>query len=69
VRDGRARAMTGQSQAGRPAGCLIDGEFFSDLGTRSIALVQLGFDAPHVIYADGMELSVPALKVPAVAVA
>lgn len=69
VRDWRAKALAGQSQAVLPAGCLIDGEYITDLGARPMTLVQLGFDAPHVIYADGMELSVPAMKTTAIAVA
>ncbi|MEO0389357.1 MAG: Hint domain-containing protein [Pseudomonadota bacterium] len=61
VRDWRAKSIAGQNQAVLPAGCLIDGDQITDLGTRPMVLIQLGFDAPHVIYADGMELSVPAL--------
>ncbi|WP_223274980.1 Hint domain-containing protein [Tateyamaria sp. syn59] len=61
VRDWRARAMRGAAQAVMPAGCLIDGEFITSLGPRQMTLVRLGLDAPHVIYADGLELSVPAM--------
>ncbi|MBM2292903.1 Hint domain-containing protein [Sulfitobacter pseudonitzschiae] len=61
VRDWRAKALAGATQAVLPAGCLIDGEFITDLGVRTMTLIQLGFDAPHVVYADGMELSVPAM--------
>ncbi|MFX4298319.1 MULTISPECIES: Hint domain-containing protein [Roseobacteraceae] len=61
VRDWRAKALVGASQAVLPAGCLIDGEFITDLGVRNLSLIQLGFDAPHVVYADGLELSVPAM--------
>ncbi|MCR8825686.1 Hint domain-containing protein [Pseudosulfitobacter koreensis] len=61
IRDWRARALAGAAQAVLPAGCLIDGEFITDLGVRTMTLIQLGFDAPHVIYADGLELSVPAM--------
>ncbi len=62
VRDWRAKALAGATQAVLPAGCLVDGEYITDLGERRMSLVQLGFDAPHVIYADGLELSVPALS-------
>ncbi|MEL6452757.1 MAG: Hint domain-containing protein [Pseudomonadota bacterium] len=61
VRDWRAKALRGAAQAVMPAGCLIDGEFITSLGLREMTLVRLGFDAPHVIYADGLELSVPAM--------
>ncbi|UOA26814.1 Hint domain-containing protein [Pseudosulfitobacter sp. DSM 107133] len=61
IRDWRAKALAGAAQAVLPAGCLIDGEFITDLGLRNMLLVQLGFDAPHVVYADGLELSVPAM--------
>lgn len=67
VRDWRAKALAGQAQAVLPAGCLIDGEFITDLGERPMTLVQLAFDAPHVIYADGMEMLIPALDISAAA--
>ncbi|KIC51083.1 Hint domain-containing protein [Tateyamaria sp. ANG-S1] len=62
VRDWRARAMRGAAQAVMPAGCLIDDEFITSLGPRQMTLVRLGFEAPHVVYADGLELSVPAMR-------
>jgi len=61
VRDWRAKALRGAAQAVMPAGCLIDNEFVTSLGQREMTLVRLGFDAPHVVYADGLELSVPAM--------
>lgn len=61
VRDWRAKALRGAAQAVMPAGCLIDDEFITSLGPRDMTLVRLGFDAPYVIYADGLELSVPAM--------
>jgi Hint domain-containing protein len=61
VRDWRARALRGAAQAVMPAGCLIDDEFITSLGWREMTLVRLGFDAPYVVYADGLELSVPAM--------
>ncbi|WP_299041033.1 Hint domain-containing protein [uncultured Tateyamaria sp.] len=61
VRDWRARALRGAAQAVMPAGCLIDDEFITSLGPREMTLVRLGFEAPHVVYADGLELSVPAM--------
>ena len=62
IRDWRARAMHGAAQAVIPAGCLVDDEFVTSLGLREMTLVRLGFEAPHVIYADGLELSVPAMS-------
>ncbi|WP_299657295.1 Hint domain-containing protein [uncultured Tateyamaria sp.] len=61
VRDWRAQALRGAAQAVMPAGCLIDDEFIISLGSREMTLVRLGFEAPHVVYADGLELSVPAM--------
>jgi hypothetical protein len=63
VRDWRAKALRGATQAVVPAGCLIDDEFITALGPREMTLVRLGFEAPHVVYADGLEISVPALRV------
>ena len=62
VRDWRAKALRGATQAVMPAGCLIDDQFITSLGPREMTLVQLGFDAPYVVYADGLEISVPALR-------
>lgn len=62
VRDWRAKALRGAAQAVMPAGCLIDDEYITSLGPREMTLVQLGFDAPYVVYADGLEISVPALR-------
>lgn len=62
VRDWRAKALRGASQAVMPAGCLIDDEFITSLGMRDMTLVRLGFDVPYVVYADGLEISVPAMK-------
>lgn len=61
VRDWRAQALRGASQAVMPAGCLIDDEYITALGLRDMTLVRLGFAAPYVVYADGLELSVPAM--------
>jgi len=66
VRDWRAQAMRGATQAVMPAGCLIDDEYITALGAREMTLVRLGFDAPYVVYADGLELSVPAMSAPKV---
>ncbi|MEO9683045.1 MAG: Hint domain-containing protein [Tateyamaria sp.] len=67
VRDWRAKAMRGAAQAVMPAGCLIDDEYITSLGQRDMTLVRLGFHAPYVIYADGLELSVPAMAMASMA--
>ncbi|WP_240484735.1 Hint domain-containing protein [Pseudoponticoccus marisrubri] len=66
IRDWRARALFGRPQALVPAARLVDGSFVRDLGMRQVDLVALRFDAPHILYADGLELaSAPGLTAPA----
>ncbi len=69
VRDWRAKALRGAAQAVMPAWCLIDDEFITSLGQREMTLVRLGFEAPHIIYADGLELSVPSMALTGAAAA
>lgn len=57
LRDWRARALFGQNQALCPLGRLIDGEFIRHAGRKRLDLIRLGFDAPHILYVDGMELA------------
>jgi Hint domain-containing protein len=57
LRDWRAKAMFGSDHAMVRADALVDGEFVCDLGPQKMLLHQLGFDAPHVVYAGGLELS------------
>jgi hypothetical protein len=63
VRDWRAQSMFGKPQVVVQAGQLIDDEFIVDLGLRKMQVVELVFDKAHVIYADGLELSVPLTEV------
>lgn len=56
IRDWRAKALFGAVQAMVPAAALVDGEFICDLGAQDLTLYQLTFDAPHVIYVDGLEV-------------
>lgn len=56
IRDWRAQALFGGKQAMVPVSRLIDGEYVSDLGEIEMTLYQIEFDAPHVIYADGLEV-------------
>lgn len=57
VRDWRAHALFNQKQAMVPAYQLIDGEFITDAGEQELTLYRLSFDAPHVLYVDGLELA------------
>ena len=57
IRDWRAQAMFGVDQALVRAEALVDDEFIRDLGVQKMHLHQLEFDAPHVIYVGGVELS------------
>ena len=62
VRHWREQSMFGKAQTVVEAGDLIDGGFITDLGTRDLQLVHLTFDRQHVIYADGLEISVQLAK-------
>lgn len=57
IRDWRAQALFGASRALVPASRLVDGEFVRDLGPVMLDLVELVFDAPHIVYADGLEVA------------
>ena len=57
LRDWRAQALFGRPQALAPAHALVDGEFIRLAGKQKLRLVLLEFDAPHVLYIDGMELA------------
>ena len=57
IRDWRAEALFGASQALVPASRLVDGEFIRDIGTREFEVVELVFDTPHILYADGLEVA------------
>lgn len=56
IRDWRAQALFGTKQAMVPASRLVDGEFITDIGNMKLTLYQIEFDAPHIVYADGLEL-------------
>lgn len=65
VRDWRAGAVYGTDQALVPVARLIDGEFIAATKVKSLRLYEFLFDAPEVIYAEGVELYCEALAVPA----
>ncbi|MEL7212583.1 MAG: Hint domain-containing protein [Pseudomonadota bacterium] len=59
IRDWRAKAIYGEDQAIVPAEQLIDGEFISEHSPAAqVTLFELQFESPHIVYADGLELSV-----------
>ncbi|MBU2982678.1 Hint domain-containing protein [Lentibacter algarum] len=57
LRDWRAEALAGAPQAFAPAAALVDGEFIRDAGRKEVTLYKLTFEAPHILYVDGLELS------------
>jgi hypothetical protein len=61
VRDWRAEALFGATQALVPVARLADGQYIRDLGETEMVLHELLFDDVHVIYAGGMELDAPAV--------
>ncbi|MDJ0821516.1 MAG: Hint domain-containing protein [Paracoccaceae bacterium] len=62
IRDWRAEALFAASRALVPVSRLIDGEFVRDLGLVEMELVELVFDTPHILYADGLEVASAALE-------
>jgi hypothetical protein len=62
VRGWRARSMFGKAQTIVQAEDLIDGEFITDMGARDLHLMHLTFGKQHVIYADGLKISVALAK-------
>jgi len=55
LRDWRAQALYGRSSAMVPAQRLIDGAFIrTGAEQRRLRLFTLRFDAPHVVYAEGV---------------
>ncbi|MEP2717049.1 Hint domain-containing protein [Pseudophaeobacter sp.] len=57
LRDWRAKAMFGQTQALVRAAALVDGEYIRDLGQFEMELTVLRFNLPLVIYASGLEVA------------
>lgn len=56
LRDWRATALYRADQAQVPLHRLVDGEFVAPEEVRNMRLYDLRFDAPQVIYAEGLEL-------------
>lgn len=63
IRDWRAVALYGSAVAAIPADRLVDGEFVLTVRQQSARLFILRFDRDEVIYAEGLELTCPALIV------
>jgi len=57
LRDWRAQALFGRSEALAPARKLIDGEFIRLAGKQTVSFFQLEFEAAHILYVDGLELA------------
>jgi len=57
IRDWRAQAMFGADRALVAARTLVDGEFIRDLGLREQTLFQIFCEGPHILYAQGLEVS------------
>lgn len=56
LRDWRAEVMFGRKQALVAVSRLVDGQFVTRLSGVKTRLFALHFDAPEVIYADGVEI-------------
>lgn len=56
IRDWRAKALAAAPQAVVSAAKLIDGEYVRMIETDEIWMISLHFDAPEIIYANGLEL-------------
>jgi hypothetical protein len=57
LRDWRARAFCHAAQGSLPVGRLCDGRYVTRVTVRDLAVYDLLFDAPQVIYAEGLELA------------
>ena len=62
IRDRRATTVPGRKAMVIAAQDLADGEFVTLIETVSIRLYDLRFDAPEVIYAEGLEIACPAAE-------
>ncbi|WP_372840113.1 Hint domain-containing protein [Phaeovulum sp.] len=62
VRDWRAKAMFGKAQALVAVSRLIDGDYVARVPGGKRRLFSLEFDAPQVVYADGVEVGCAAVR-------
>lgn len=56
LRDWRAQALFGAPSVTVPARRLIDGEFVKTIKPIKLAVFELEFDVPQILYADGVEI-------------
>lgn len=63
LRDWRAQALFGQREALIAVERLVDGQFVTRIEGERARLYTLMFDAPEVIYADGVEIGCGAMTV------
>ena len=56
LRDWRAMAIYGEAQALVPVERLVDGEYVVHEDVLGMRLYELIFDAPEIVYAEGIEL-------------
>jgi Hint domain len=61
IRDWRAKALYGTAQAMVLAARMADGELIRREAVQDMAMFTLGFEAPVVIYAGGLELACAAV--------
>lgn len=57
IRDWRAKALKGVAQTVIPAKELVDGEYIRTITLVGACVYTLEFDAPEVIYANGVEVT------------
>lgn len=57
LRDWRAKALFGAAQVLVPAARIVDGTHIRALGPHLVDVLGLAFDAPHILYADGVEVA------------
>ncbi|WP_136442305.1 Hint domain-containing protein [Pacificoceanicola onchidii] len=57
IRDWRADALFGGAPALVAAERLVDGEFVRETEEYEAEMVELVFDTPHILYADGLEVA------------
>lgn len=57
LRDWRAKAMFGYAEALVPVERLVDGHFIAREQATNVTFYALEFDAPHILYVEGVEVS------------
>ena len=65
IRDWRAKALYGAAQAMVPVSRMVDGEMVRREKAAGLRIYTLGFAAPQVVYAGGLEVGCDAVTVTA----